>query len=372
MSHRSRSLPPEPVPELLPGTDFIIPVEHVDSDEDAHFERIIRFLIAKMKRTYRSGSGDEVPTVFEDGHGLTSALVRGTLTVDQRDLDDLPDQLRVGLLSDAATYPVIARFNVIDATKGIVMGPRLSIKLDLGERDIDMVLAAYVPAPRPNFFIRDASDMLFVAGLPGTALSMTGVKTAARLLGRNVRSFNAYAKQEITTGPFGTRYGSLLPYRLGDAAAKWHLEPEQDHTITPPPDKHYAAHQAREVEAWFAEGGRDISFRFSVQVATRVGTPGPIRAVEDGELRWDEHLNPVFPVGRFHFPATGLEEMISDFGPPSEWPNLLRFNIGNTLDEHMPLGQNNRLRMRLYEAHSNARRAHLHGSETPTMSSPFA
>jgi hypothetical protein len=115
----------------------------------------------------------------------------------------------------------------------------------------------------------------------------------------------------------------------------------------------------------------DISFRLSTQVATVAGTPGPVRAVEDGELRWDEELNPVFPVGRFEFPAVRLQEMIEDFGPPSEWPNLLRFNIGNTLDAHKPLGQNNRLRMRLYEAHSNARRSHLHGNETPTLSTPF-
>lgn len=167
---------------------------------------------------------------------------------------------------------------------------------------------------------------------------MAGVKTAARLMGRNIRSSIAYAKQEITTGPSGTTYGSLLTYRLGDAAAKWHLEPEQDHTIAPPRDERYAAHQAKELEAWFADGGRDMSFRFSIQVAARAGTPGPIRTVEDGELRWDDRLNPVFPVGGLHFPATGLEQTISYFGPPSEWPNLLRFNIGNTLDEHMPLG----------------------------------
>ena len=79
----------------------------------------------------------------------------------------------------------------------------------------------------------------------------------------------------------------------------------------------------------------------------------------------------MFPVGRFHFPAVGLEEMIDDFGQPSGWPNLLGFNIGNTLGEHMPLGQNNRLRIRLYEAHSNARRSHLHGDEAPTLSTPF-
>jgi hypothetical protein len=125
----------------------------------------------------------------------------------------------------------------------------LSIKVHLDERDIEMILAAFVPAPRPNFFLRDAADMAFVAGLPGSLLSPTGAATAARLLGRNIRSFNGYAKKEITTGPFGTRYGSLLPYKLGDAASKWLLGPEQPHTITPPPDKRYAAHRAKAVES---------------------------------------------------------------------------------------------------------------------------
>ena len=371
MPHRTRTLPPEPTPELVTGTDFIRPVEHIDTDEDATFERIIRFLIAKMKKTYRTGSGSDVPEVFEDGHGLTTALLRGTLTISEGDLAQLPEPLRVGLLEEAAEYPVVARFNVIDTTQGVVMGPRLSLKVHLGERDIDMVLAAFVPAPLPNFFIRDATDMTFVAGMPSTLLSPTGVSTAARLLGRNIRGFNGYAKKEITTGPFGIRYGTLLPYRLGGAASKWLLDPEQEHTISPPSDKHYAIHQAKAVEQWFTNGGRDISFRLSTQVATSHGTPGPLRAIEDGEVRWDEELNPVFPVGRFHFPAIELGEMIADFGQPSGWPNLLRFNIGNTLDEHAPLGQNNRLRMRLYKAHSDARRAHLHGSETPTMTSPF-
>lgn len=110
---------------------------------------------------------------------------------------------------------------------------------------------------------------------------MAGVKTAARLMGRNIRSSIAYAKQEITTGPSGTTYGSLLTYRLGDAAAKWHLEPEQDHTIAPPRDERYAAHQAKELEAWFADGGRDMSFRFSIQVAARAGAPPRIRDTDD-------------------------------------------------------------------------------------------
>ena len=371
MPHRSRTLPPEPTPEVIPGTDFLKPVEHVDADEDAQIERIIRFLVGKMKKTYREGSGSEVPDVFEDGHGLTTALVRGTMTIDGDDLARLPDPLRVGLLEQPAEYPVVARFNVIDTTQGVVMGPRLSIKARVGDREMDMVVAAFVPPPMPNFFIRDAGDLLFVAGMPGALLSPTGVTTAARLLGRNIRGFNAYAKKEITTGPFGTRYGTLLPYRLGDAASKWLLDPEQDHTISPPPDKHYAIHQAKAVEQWFTNGGRDISFRLSTQVATVQGTPGPIRAVEDGEVRWDEVRNPVYPVGRFHFPAVGLSAMIADFGPPQEWPNLLRFNIGNTLDEHRPLGQNNRVRMRLYKTHSNARRSHLHGNETPTLTTPF-
>ena len=371
MAHRTRSLPPEPEPEVIPGTDFIKPVEHVDADEDAAFERIIRFLIGKMKKTYRAGSGADVPDVFEDGHGLTTALIRGTLTIDDADLARLPDPLRVGLLRQAGEYPVVARFNVIDTTQGVVMGPRLSIKLQVDDRDIDMVMAAFVPAPMPNFFIRDAGDMLFVAGMPGSLLSPAGVATAARLLGRNIRGFNGYAKKTITTGPFGLRYGTLLPYRLGDGASKWLLDPEQEHTVSPPPDKHYAVHQAKAVERWFTDGGSDISFRLSVQVATVEGTPGPIRAVEDGEVRWDEDSNPVYPVGRFLFPAVELPAMIADFGPPQEWPNLLRFNIGNTLDEHRPLGQNNRLRMRLYEAHSNARRSHLHGDQAPTLSTPF-
>jgi len=356
---------------VIPGTDFLKPVEHVDVDEDAQIEGIIRFLVGKMKKTYRAGSGSEVPDVFEDGHGLTTALLRGTLTIDDEDLAQLPDPLLVGLLEQGGEYPVVARFNVIDTTQGVVMGPRLSIKLHVNDRDVDMVMAAFVPPPMPNFFIRDASDLLFVAGMPGAILSPTGLTTAARLRGRNIRGFNAYAKKEITTGPFGTRYGTLLPYRLGDAASKWLLDPEQQNTISPPPDKHYAIHQAKAVEQWFTNGGSDISFRLSTQVATVQGTPGPIRAVEDGEIRWDEDRNPVYAVGRFHFPAIELSEMIADFGPPHQWPNLLRFNIGNTLDEHTPLGQNNRVRMRLYEAHSNARRSHLHGNEAPTLGTPF-
>ncbi len=324
-----------------------------------------------MKKTYRKGSGSDVPEVFEDGHGLTTALLRGTLSIDADDLDLLPAPLRIGLLAEPREYPVIARFNVIDLTKGIVMGPRLSLKVHVDDGEVDLLFVPFIPAPLPNFFIRDASDMTFVAGMPASLLSPAGAATALRLLGRNIRGFNGYARKMITTGPFGTRYSSALPYRLGDAASKWFLDPDREHTITPPPDKNYAAHQATAVESWFDDGGRDISFRLSTQVATASGTPGPIRAVEDGELRWDEKLNPLFTVGRFHFPAVGLAEMIDDFGQPGQWPNLLRFNIGNTLDEHMPLGQNNRLRMRLYEAHSNARRAHLHGSEAPTMASPF-
>ena len=284
MAHSTRTLPPEPIAEVIPGTDFVKPIEQIDDDEDAVFERIIRFLVAKMKKTYRKGSGAEVPDVFEDGHGLTTALVRGTLTITQEDLAALPEPLRVGLFAAAAEYPAIARFNVIDTTQGIVMGPRLSVKVHALGREIDLLFVPFVPAPLPNFFLRDASDMTFVAGMPGSLMSPTGVATAARLLGRNIRGFNGYAKKMITVGPFGTRYSSALPYRLGDAAAKWLLEPDQGHAIPKPTDKHYAVHQAREVERWFTDGGQDISFRLAAQVATAGGTPGPISAVEDLSL----------------------------------------------------------------------------------------
>jgi hypothetical protein len=367
-----RRLPAEPAPDRLPGTDFIVPVEHVDPDEEAIFDRVIGFMLGSLERSYEPGSGDRIPEVFEEGQGLTTCLLRGELTVTDRDLAAVPEMLRVGLLATPGTYPLIGRFNVIDTTRGFVMSPRLSVKIDLGSREMDLLTAGFAPAPCPNFFLRDATDLDLLAGAPRSLLSPRGLATAYRIKVRNLRPLNAYVKRTITQGPFGTRYTSALPYRLGPAAAKWLLDPEQEHPIPAPPDERFAAHQARCVAAWFADGGREVSFRLSVQVATVAGTTGPIACVEDSERRWDDERCPVFTFGRLRFPAATLDAILEDFGPPAAWAHRLRFENGNTLPEHAPLGQSNRLRMRLYREHSDLRRAHLHGVDGPTMPTPFA
>ena len=148
------------------------------------------------------------------------------------------------------------------------------------------------------------------------------------------------------TSPLETRYYSNVPFLLGDGqAVQYSLRP-RSRTRTGIPvrasDNYLREAMARTLDrgAW--------SFDFMVQVQT-----DPHRMpIEDATVKWPERLSPYIPVAELRLPR-------QRFDSPAQlaFADNLSYNPWHSLEEHRPLGNQNRARRRMYQELSQLRQS---------------
>ncbi len=269
--------------------------------------------------------------------------------------DDLPSDLRHGILAQPRTFPALIRFSnarlrndALPDAHGMaiklfeVEGPRL-LDDGPGAATLDFVLVDH-----PVFFMANVADgvsllrdfqELVSGGLVGRSRvvlrGMFSQKRAFQIL-------RAMAAKRPAS-PLSTRFWSTTPLRLGEHAVKVSARPRTQSADVP---RCGGRDRLRRALAGQLAGGAAV-FDFAVQVQSHpVGMP-----VEDPTVEWDENSAPFQRVAEIRIPAQQVHvpELLA-FG------ERLSFTPWHGIEQHRPLGGINRARRVLYEVLATRRR----------------
>jgi len=383
-----------PAPTDEPG-GYLKPREVVDPDE----EQIVEMMMKAQHREYGllpTGAGKKDPTFWEAHHGHTSALLQGTLAIDNSAA--LPADLRVGLFARDGEYPAMCRPHVIEVPD-VVMTYRFSMKLQWPEmlpnmyaksgkaNELDLLLAKGDPAnpSEHSFFFSNARQLALGAALNPASSITTKMSTMLNPMNWGaikgvigiINGIKSGGAGDADSGLLGSHYYGLGPYKCGPGVVKYALKPLQTQSIEAPSGRdEYAAANKKSVGEYLASG-KEIAFEFMVQVGTVACIPEPkggdpakdVIAAEFCDAVWDETASPWIRVGTVRIPA-GARDLTADY----EGHTPLQLNAWNTHEENQPLGQCFRVRKHVHRQTSNARSERFFGREPGqyTGKCPFA
>lgn len=305
--------------------------------EEASLEAIIDEMREQMNLHFQPGAFER------GGNTKTHGLVRATFTV----REDLPERLRKGVFASQRSYPAYIRF----------AGPGPDVPEDIRDVGFGSMSVKLMDVPGPKLL----DDENFTQDWPAV-VTPTFVTPDARenaklqywstldealwyFLNPKDRHLLDFAMQslwnETQYNPLGHRYFSCVPYLLGEGQAmQYSYVPLSQTTRRIPgvPFGRVPLNYLREnMVATLRE--KDVEFEMRIQIQT-----DPHRMpIEDASIRWPEDLSPWISAARIHIPR-------QEFDIPAQmaFARNLRFNPWHAMPEHRPLGNQNRVRRRLY------------------------
>lgn len=311
--------------------------EDIPPGEERCTDDLLARLQAKLMEDYPVG------IMRRDAHPKMHGVVRAEFIVEP----NLPPQMRIGLFSEARTYPAWIRFsNGAQAIKADIgrdiRGMAIKVMDVPGEKILDaerdqrthdFILAS------TSFFMKDVAtvDAFAKATTGSLAAKLRFGLTHWRVLWMAWKSFRKFAN------PLQIRYFSCTPYLFGSEAVKYSAIPAfatPDPIPEAPSDDYLRLAMVRQLAA-----GQAL-FDFAVQFRTdRDAMP-----IEDSGREWPESLSP------FRKVAT-IRVLQQDFDSDAQrrFGENLSFTPWHALPEHRPLGGINRGRRTIYEAISTFR-----------------
>jgi pimeloyl-ACP methyl ester carboxylesterase len=319
-----RRLPPQPTG----------PAEERELEgEAAATQEIIDTMATFARRAYAHATSERV------GNTKTYGVVRGDFVV----LDGIPERLRHGVFAQAQTFPAWVRFGGPGPLAP--PDPRDNGILSVGIKLMD------VPGPKLLDDERHTQDFTGISSPTFTTPDLVeNVKLQRRLLQglpafyfvdpRDLHLLDAimqglYAR--MNTNPLEVSYWSCVPYLLGEGQAmRYAIHPRaSERTRIPvrPPANYLRQAMARTLAA------RPVEFDFKLQLQT-----DPRRMpIENASVLWSERRAPPVTVGRLRLP-------VQEFDTPEQhaFARTLSYQPWHSIEEHRPLGNQNRARRRIY------------------------
>jgi hypothetical protein len=313
--------------------------------EKEFLDSIIADMMAYMRDRYQPGKYERA------GNTKTHGVVRGQFIVKS----DLPAEFRKGVFADARTFPAWVRF----AGPGPASPPDID---DVGVMSIGIKLMG-VPGPK---LLDDEKFTQDFTGITTPIFTTPDVRENAKLQAASrkglplfyfINPFDSHLLDGIMQGlwaktvssPLEIRYWSCVPYLLGEGnAMQYTVRPKSKSRSRIPrlpfrPSDNYL----REAMAvTLAERG--VEFDFLVQRQT-----DPHRMpIENASVRWPDKLSPFLPVATLRIPR-------QRFDSPAQlaFAHNLSYNPWHCLEEHRPLGNQNRGRYRIYQQLSRLRQS---------------
>jgi hypothetical protein len=299
--------------------------------------RATQTILASIEEKVRAAAAAD-PPARRDAHPKAHGCVRAEFRV----LDDLPPALRVGLFARPRSFAAWIRFSNGSAKPGpdrVGDGRGMAVKV-MGVEDSPSTTQDLVMINAPAFFVRNAADYVafeaaanplafFFPGLDPFRWRLHELLAARAIAGRKV--FNV----------LNSRYWSMTPYGLGEAACKYSASPAGASPF-----------QSTEVPDFLRENlvrhlaEREAVFDFLVQPRM-----APTRMpIEDPTIVWPETAGPFIPVAKVTIPA-----QIFDTPERRALGEALSFTPWHGLAAHRPLGGINRVKRKVYEHVSRLR-----------------
>lgn len=272
----------------------------------------------------------------------------GTVWAEFTVAPDLPKNLRVGVFKEPGkTYPAWIRFSngsSADDTKGGLHGMAIKLMGVEGEKVLANEKLAqtqdFVMADHPVFFIRNVEDFADFF----TALVESGGKPPLRFFvpdhSQELKILQSFQQKQIVN-PLATAYWSQTPYRFGQKAIKFAVQPSSpiNGEIGTTPDFLRTA-----MASYVKE--QDATFDFLIQLQA----DPTLMPVEDPTIEWREQDAPLQKVATIRIPP-----QVFDTPEQNAFGEALSFTPWHSLPEHQPLGSINRARKEVYQQTSQQR-----------------
>ncbi len=304
-------------------------------------ERYTNDLLARLKAKLLEDN--PVGIMRRDAHPKMHGAVKAEFIVEP----NLPPQMRVGIFSEAKTYPAWIRFSngaqtIQPDIKRDIRGMAIKVmsvpgekilENERNERTHDFILAS------TSFFMKDVATVdAFAKATTGSILAKVWFGLAHwRVLWMAFKSFRKFAN------PLQIRYFSCTPYLFGTEAVKYSAIPAfaaPDPIPDPPSDDYLRLAIASQLKAG------EMLFDFAVQFRTDADA----MPIEDSGREWRESRSPFRKVATIR-----ILRQDCDNDEQRRFGENLSFTPWHALPEHRPLGGINRGRKTIYEAISSFR-----------------
>lgn len=314
--------------------DGLHPLEKVFPDEERHTAEAVKLAeegVETSKKTLGGKSG-------RDAHTKAHGCVRAAVTVK----DDIPKEYRVGIFSEAKTFPAWVRYSAAagerkpDSESG-ALGMALKLMTVPGkkilETEANETTHDFLAVNFPIFLVPDIKEYV--------ALQKWKLLYAARHWS-TAKIFNTI-KGLKSADPAEERYWSMAAYALGQTAVKFSFIPCETKTSVYP-QKPTDDFRAELLEQHL--GTRDACYKFALQPYVN----DKLTPVEDPMQEWKESDSAFTEVATIQIPKQSFRSK-----EQQEFCENLSFTPWHALPEHRPLGNLNRARKKVYEATSKKR-----------------
>lgn len=315
------------------------PQEVVSSFESQYIADVLARLKSQLIEEHPGG------TMPRDAHPKMHGLVEAEFIVH----NDLPDDYKIGVFSQAKTFNAWVRFSNANGAaqpdlKRDIRGIALKLKQVVGEKltdepdcfeNQDFLLIS------TDSFLCDGIQTFdgMVKAIQGSLWQKLGFfVTHPSVIWKLVTSFKVFAN------PLQIRYFSCTPYLLGNHAVKYCLTPviqTCDFVPPEPADNFLRLAMKQQLHNTPAE------FVFGIQRQTNPNT----MPIEDASVLWKEAQSPFMPVATLRIPMQNF-----DTQERNQLGENMRFSPWHCLAVHRPLGSINRARRLVYHAISELRR----------------
>lgn len=304
--------------------------------EEQYTNSLISMLKKNMENDYLKG------TTKRDAHPKTLALLKAQFKIE----DNLPNELKVGLFKEAKSYNSLIR---ISSSSPKVEGDEkkdargFAIKLIglKGEKVLndesytqDFILLSNEIFPFPT--LKSFHDLVYAR--ENGKLPCYVAKTILTGKLQNLIKLAAIPKNQ--TSPFDIKYFSTTAYKFGDKVVRYCIVPKPHPKGKIPKDK-TATYLSNNMQKQLDDG--KIIFDFKVQFQKE-------GMKDDPSVVWNKRKSPYIKVAEIIIDKQNVMDKKRD-----ELAELLSFNVGHSLVEHMPIGEFNRARMKMYSELSKYR-----------------
>jgi catalase len=317
---------------LLPGQ------EYPEKNEEKFADKIIKLLQNQMLRLYEKPKTKQLRQI----HPKMNGCVKAEFIIEK----NLPEDCRVGIFREPASFPAWIRFSNGDTKplpdwKKDIRGFAIKIMNVPGDKIVESKVSGgnhdFILMNTKNFVSRKVKHfyrilhVVTVPYKPGTFFpKLFSIIQSLPIL---VRATKAKVKCDH---PFNVSYFSTVPYRFGDKtrAVKYAVIPSEKNKLlyTDTVNKDFLrANMAATLLK------HEIIYGLFIQFQT-----DPVKMpIEDPTVVWD---SPFIKMATIRIPT-----QIFDTPEHNDFGDNLSFNSWHALPEHRPLGNFNRVRKKIYE-----------------------
>lgn len=316
--------------------------EYPSKGEKKATEKVIGLLKELLEKDYPAPARTE-----RDAHPLQHGLVKAEFIIEP----DIPENLKVGIFSEAKTYESWIRYSNLSPGKPDIKKDSRGMAIKVMGVKGEKLLPDLIDAPTQDFVFM--STQIFVTkdvrGFGNLLGSISkGKLNAALHFLTHPRLVSLFLKVQIQLPNLtGIEWGSTTPYLLGEGTAvKYAVMPRTPTTETIPGKKDNVSDRYLRERLVANLEKDDIYLDFYVQVQT---DPRKM-PIEDPRKLWSRDESPFIKV------AT-IKVLKQTFDTPAQqlYGDNLSFSPWHALPVHRPLGGINRGRRAIYDTMSKFR-----------------